>query len=389
MTWFIDKLYIQQTHEQLLPLVGDKFYYVVDGVTGETSETPKAYASRIQASHSTSIGVYCDGHKVRVEGNPSRFGRPDNLMGLTQINDCVAVYNRILLSLGLPPFTTGKFDIGRSDAKGNFRKIYSGAQITLIDITRNHSVGHKNELAFLRGVATLSLPNGKRPHLYPNGLTVDWQTRNVGGSSWDYSKVYVKSADLLDHKNRNLKGADTETEDYYQNLIDYCCQSGVVREEHSFKSEKLKRYDLCYYGYVSTEQLANHHTLTTLDKLIQTLGVATVDFTSIASQLLNEGIVKSHSAAYATQAYCQQWLNGQPFHNTDRKKQLSSAYYKHKSRLLQLGIDISVPFCPSRASLPTFKNQREITMRSLELPTWYRAANARLPFQLVNGGTIA
>lgn len=389
MTWFIDKLYIQQTYKERLPLVGDKFYYIVDGATGETSETPKAYQSRIQASHTTSIGVFCDGYKVRVEGNPSRFGRSENVMGLQTIEECVAVYNRILLSLGLPPFTTGTFDLGMANAKGKFRKIYSGAHITLIDITRNHSVGHRNERAFLRGIATLSLPNGKFPHLYPNGLTVDWQTKNVCGSSWDYSKVYVKAADLLDHQRRNLKGADIDTEEYYQKLISYCCESGVVREEHSFKSEKLKRYDLCYYGYVSTEQLANHHTLTTLDKLTQTLGVATVDFTSIASQLLNGGIVKSHSAAYATQAYCQQWLNGQPFHNPDRKKSLSSAYYVHKKRLLQLGIDISVPFCPTRASLPTFKNQREITMRTFELPQWYRVANARAPFQLVNGGVIA
>lgn len=389
MTWFVDKLHIQQTHTDKMPMFGDKARFVVDLVTGETSDNPQVYQQRIKASHSTSLGISCDGYKVRVEGNPSRFARVENLIGFDNIQDCVAMYNRVLLNLGLPPFTTGQFTLGQCDAKGNVKKHYSGAQITLIDITKNHSVGKGNELAFLRGVATLSLPNGKKPHLYPNGCTVDWSTKKVGGSSWDYSKLYVKSQDLLDKKNRNLTGADDETTDYYQSVIDYCIQNGVIREEHSFKSDKLKRYDLGYYGHVSLEQLAQHHTLTTLSQLMKTLGVATVEFHSIAKQLLDKGVVKSAQAAYATQAWCQQWLNGEPFVHLDRNKKLSSSYYTHKARLLELGIDISVPYCPSRAALPTFKNQREITVSDMSAPHWYRAPNARFNLQLINGGKAA
>ena len=390
MTWFIDRLTICQTHHQRLPLIGDKGYMTVDLHTGETSNEVRTSKTTVQASHSTSLRVSCDGHTVTVEGNPSRFGRIENLVGLTCMEDCVAVYNQVLLRLGLPPFTTGHFEFLQGKDGEKQRKFYSGAIIKHVDVTKNHCVGYKNERPFLRAVATLSLPNGKHPFLYPNGCTVDFSTtRSTGGSSWDYTKIYVKAAELIEHEKKNLKNATPEDEKYYRDLVEHCAFSGIVREEHSWKAKKLARYDLCYYGYVTLDQLVNHHTMTTLESLIKTLEVATVDYITIADQLIQRNIVKSRQAANATAHYCHQWQHGMSFHDTDKKRTNSSQYYVHKARLLALGIDISVPFCPTRNVIPTIHNRRTIERSDFVTPPWYRHATTRPTFELINCGIAA
>ncbi|WP_157738148.1 hypothetical protein [Pseudomonas aeruginosa] len=65
-----------------------------------------------EGSYSTLIKIRVDGCKLRVEGNPSAVNRLDNLDGYRSLDDCIAVYNQILLEYGdqygfwrLPRFT--------------------------------------------------------------------------------------------------------------------------------------------------------------------------------------------------------------------------------------------------------------------------------------------
>lgn len=380
--WFIDKVNVMQVHDQELPYLGKNGALEYDLFTGETSNVLKVQGKfPIKSSYSTSLRVHCDGSRVYMEGNPSRFGRCENLFGLTSLEDCIAVYNHVLKQLGLPPFTTGRFEFLQGKENAKQKKTYSGAVFTHIDITKNHMVDAGNCYAFLRALSTLSLPNGKHPFLYPNGATVDWSSSKCGrGSSWHYSKCYIKHVDLVDNRSSNLRDASSDDEAYYDQVIDHCKTHGVIREEHSFKAKKLKRYDLCYFGYTSLEKLVNHHSLTTLEQLTQTLEVATMDYITIADQLLQKHVVKSRQSANATAHVAYSWMNNPSF--CDQPK--NSQFYVHKKRLKALGLDISIPFRADRNVLPMVRNQREITRFDYNgVPSFYRKATTTPKFQLI------
>ncbi len=371
--WFIDKLNMHQTHADELPFIGKHGAINFDLLTGETTDALIINGKLpVMASYSTSLRVHCNGSRVFVEGNPSRFGRMENLFGFSTFEQCVSVYNQVLSELGLPPFTTGRFEFLQGFEDDKSKKMYTGAHIAHVDITKNHIVGDDNCYAFLRALSTLSLPNGKIPYLYPNGASVDWSTSKSGrGSSWDYSKVYIKHIDLLDKLKSNTKDASPEDIDYYRRVIEHCQYNGVIREEHGFKSKKLNRYDLQYYGYTDLNRLVTHKTLTTLETLIQKLEVSTMDYTSIADQLLALGVCSNRQSANSTQSVALSWMNDAEF---NRKTPKNSQYYEHKKRLLSIGLDISIPFRTDRNVLPMVRNQREITRYSHDvIPAWYRA----------------
>lgn len=381
-SWFFDKLNVFQVHAEPLPFLGKHGALEYDLFTGETSNVLKIRGKYpVMASYSTSLRVHCDGHKVFVEGNPSRFARSENLFGFTNLDDCIAVYNHVLRQLGLPPFTTGRFEylMGKDGEKQ--KKVYTGANIVHVDITKNHIVGADNCFAFLRALSTLSLPSGKIPYLYPNGATVDWSSsKNSNGSSWDYSKCYIKHIDLIAKRASNLVDASTEDQTYYQQVIDHCMTHGVIREEHSFKAKKLKRYDLGFYGYTSLERLVNHHTITTLEKLTERLEVATMDYVTIADQLIAKDICKSRQSANATAQVCYSWMQDPNFNSRPKNSQ----FYEHKKRLLGLGIDISIPFKVERNVIPMIKNQREIVRQDYAcVPQFYRLPTTQPRFHLV------
>jgi len=91
----------------------------------------------------------------------------------------------------------------------------------------------------------------------------------------------------------------------------------------------------------------------------------TQNYEMIADQLISAGVVSNPQAAYATQAYGLTWMHGMP---VDKNK---SQYYKHLKRLRAIGIDISVPFNPTR-KLPMITEEREILFRPMAIPDWYQ-----------------
>ena len=174
----------------------------------------------------------------------------------------------------------------------------------------------------------------------------------------------------------NTKEATPEDIEYYKQVIEHCQYNGIIREEHSFKSDKLKRYDLQYYGITKLKHLTNHHTLTTLEKLIETLEVSTMDYTSIAQQLLDSGVCRSRQSANSTQSVALEWMNDVDF---NRKTPKNTQFYEHKRRLLSICLDISIPFRTDRNVLPMIRNQREIVRYSHDtIPAWYRAPKTQI-----------
>lgn len=367
--FFIDKLNVTQDYlmdGQRLPFVGKEGFYRFDLATGETQKDPCISDLRLEGSYSSKVTVKCDGFRISVYGNPSRWGRIDNLFGLKTFDECIAVYNHILHGLGLPPLTKcTTFAFKTAQDGGKNQKVYNGAIIKHVDFTRNLAVGLGNERPFMKALSAHSINRSISPYLYPNENTVEWYSKNIqgNGSTYRYVKVYCKTSDLLKHQKEHCKGADDRDYQYYDDLLQYTVKNGVVREEHSFKRLYLSRHDLCAYGLVKEADFKEE--LQVITEIRQRLEVSRMSFETIADQLLEAKICTSRQSANSTQMVYLMWLHGE--YMDSRKSQ----FRVHKSRLLQIGIDISQKLDISRAPL-RLKSCDIIEVKQLSMPEWYR-----------------
>jgi II/X family phage/plasmid replication protein len=364
MNYFVDKLSMHQEHFEQLPLVGSSLCIEVDLQSGETiSKNPKSL--QLEGSYSSKLVIRCNGTRVSVSGNPSRFNRIDNLFGLKSINECVQVFNVILKNYGLPPFTKcTKRWFGQSEDGKKARVITDGAIITAIDWTKNHTVGQDNVKQFLRGLSSQSVGRGKVGHLYSNQCTVNWGE----GSEYKMTSMYDKENDLKRQRKKRLKHASDVDIQYYDDLILYCKNYGVAREEHKFKRLFLDKNNLKFYGLFKDADFGPY--LKSIDDVMNRCEVTGMKQKSIADQLLAKEIVKSRQAANATQVYASMWMEG-----CDIKSQISrSNFYVHKSRLKNIGLDITSPFDVTRMA-PVLLSRKVIEVSPLAIPNWYRQPN--------------
>lgn len=377
--FFIDKLNVKQTHQSSdLRLVGKQACYYFDLQTGEAKETPYITHLQHEGSFSSALTIRCDGTTVEVYGNPSRFGRVDNLFGFQTLDECFALYNAVLQKLGLPPFTKCTkylyFSGGQIEGK-KASKTTDGAIISHIDVTRNLSVGCDNEKTYLKALSTQSIGKSVKPYLYADENTVDWYGSNIqkNGSTYRYIKCYNKHNDLVRHQQKVLKTADSASIAYYDKLLSYCLEQGVIREEHSFKRPLLKKLNCFAWGLFSENDLVGElHHITDIRKRLE---VAKMNYASVADELLERKICKTRLSANTTQSYYFMWLHGQELDT--KKKQ----FRLHKSRLLQIGIDISVKLDISRASPIRLKSMQVIEVKVLTAPDWYKKPILRLVAQ--------
>ncbi|KII75893.1 phage/plasmid replication protein, II/X family [Vibrio renipiscarius] len=377
--FFIDQLFIQQDHpDGGLPFVGTHVIERVDMETGEKLP-PSVNQKILEGSFSTKLTIRCNGNRIRVEGNPSRWQRMDNLFGLTSLDDCIAIYNHILAKYDLPPFTKNTRAYHRQTPDGKSSSLIgNGAEITLIDWTRNHMVDRENELSFIRGMSSVAMGRGREAILKPNGMTCNWGE----GSAWEMLKLYCKAFEMQ-LRLKKYKRSSKTTQDhikYLETLIDYCEEHGVVREENSLRQKLLKRHDLQFYGMVTEQDFYKH--LTTMEDAMKTLHATKDIHQSIAEQLLEAGVVETVRAANTTMNYFTLWQHG-----TDLRHTLSqSQFYEHKARLRKIGIDIGQQFDVSRLC-PTLKRSEVIELKPLPIPDWYHmpqvAQSNVLPFRAV------
>lgn len=367
--FFIDKLNVTQNHDLgdgVLPQIGKEKLYRVDMKTGVTTELLTHL--KLEGSYSSALIVRCDGSKVEVYGNPSRWGRIDNLYGLKTLDDCIAVYNHILDGLGLPRFTkcTKYLYFQGTDGK-HVNKTADGVIIKHIDFTRNLAVGLGNERPFLKALSTQSIGRSVSPFLYPDENTVEWYGDNVqkNGSTYRYIKVYTKTADLLRNQRKLCKDVSDNDLQYFDDLLQFTVKNGVVREEHSFKREYLHRHNLFAYGLFDMN--AFNDELQVITELRKRLEVSNMKYETIADQLLEEGICKNRQSANSTQMAYSMWLHGAYMDKT------KSQFREHKRRLLLIGIDVSQKLDITRAPL-RLKESQVIEVSQILPPAWYRHA---------------
>ncbi len=364
---FIDWLSAYQDHPSGgLPVVGE---HHVSRSCIETGELVRESTSHKQheGSNSSSLIIRCDGTRVSISGNPSRFNRPDNLFGFPTFDECFSVFNQILIFYGLPPFTKAtsnpSFRQGREGTKSLM--VSDGAVITRVDWTRNLTVGKGSVPFFIRGFSSRSMGKGILPFLFPNGRTLEWKA-----SFWRH-KLYNKSLNLIDSsKNKKITSEHSE---YLNRLASFCDDHGVVRDEKEFKQPFLNKYGLQFYGLVKENDF--HYYLNDINELLSSIDMTHSEHIAIADQLIDAGVCRSGQSANSTRAFHDSWLHGR-----DVKKSLRT-YYRHKKRLLQIGIDISIPHNPTNVS--QIKIIREITVGVLSPPDWYEMPKAPSHLQLV------
>ncbi len=346
-----------------LPLVGR---HVIERIELETGEhlPPSVNQKIIEGSFSTKLTIRCDGQRVRVEGNPSRWQRMDNLFGLQTLDECVEIFNHVLARYDLPPFTKNTLISHRQTPDGKTTQLVgNGAEITAIDWTVNHQVGKGKEASFIRGMSSMQIGRGRKPKLYPDGHTCNWGE----GSTWIMTKLYNKAVELKRHLAKDLRkkiGVPTDRLNYIENLINYCESTGVVREEHSLRQALLKRHTLQFYGRVSELDFYPH--LKEIETAMQTIQISHDEHQTIADQLISLGVVKSRQAANATQSYAIMWQHGADL----RQSLKSTQFYEHKARLKIIGIDIGQKFDVSRMC-PTLRRSEVIDVKPLTIPDWY------------------
>lgn len=362
---FFDWLTMYQDHDCQLPVLGDQLTVTIDTITGERLAERQPSITH-EGSFSTSIQVRISGNRVTVSGNPSRFDRLDNLFGFESLDSCVRVYNRVLLELGLPPFTkcTRVFLMQGEDGE-RVGRCSDGAVITELHITSNRAVGQGNEREYIKAISTQRYRNSI-PRLHTNGRTCDWLSAR-GNASLIYPSAYDKAHELnLHHMPKVLRkfGEGSPEHLAFKQVISFCANSGVVRFEQKLKAAFLRRHNFRFWGLFDERQLAPwHDEFLALDQRLQ---VTAMNFETIADRLQRLGICDSTRAANTTAVYALQWMSGHAFDLSKTQVQT------HRARLRKIGIDIAEACDMSKHAPIQIRQAKDIVVSDLVVPDWYQ-----------------
>lgn len=340
---FCDWLSIYQRHPgSNLPRMSDGAVMRID-TNGEV-ESMTLKKCRIEGSHETAVFVRCDGETVHFDGNVSKWGRTDNVFGYRFL-DCLRIVNALLQSLGLPPFSEGlKFET--KNPRGEVKTCWTGAVITRVDITRNFSVGSKENAYWFMRYLQSQQASRLKTGTYGDGETVDFGR----GSRRVYAKAYLKGPELRRHASRSLPEIDSlikpEINPYILKLADWCDEIGLVRFEVTLKSTKLHSMGCNYLGSFDMKQIENE--FESRSEILTRSSADVDELTDLPKPLLST---------------YRMWQAGDDV----TSKMSRATFFRHRRELLPFGVDIAVksnvvPFRP-----PT----RVIKLGPVSMPDFY------------------
>lgn len=362
---FIDWLTIYQDFDFLMPLLAGERYFVQDTVTGEIVRDRQCPIVH-EGSYSTQIVVKVSANRVEVSGNPSRFNRLDNFEGFRTLQDCIDVYNRVLVALGLPQFTKcTRYWVGNADNRNRARLLSDGACIKEIHVTSNQENGRGRAVTVIRALSTQRFKNSI-PNLFTDNNSVIWSSK-IGKCRLLRPIVYNKGYEMELHllpKVRRAFGDGSHELTYVKDLINYCHEHGITRHELNLKPEWLARNGCKFWGLFDERKLAYAHE--DFLKMQNKLQVNHIDVEDVSDKLLRLNICASRQASNSTALYYLQWLHGRSF-------DLSKAQVKtHRARLRQIGIDIAHPCDLSKFAAVHVINSEAVISRPAIAPDWYR-----------------
>lgn len=349
MVGFCDWLTIYQRHfRDDLPKIADGAVMRIDK-DGEV-ETVTLKKSRIEGSFETAVFVRCDGQTVFFDGNVSKWGRPDNVFGYS-FTECLQIINKLLIKLGLPPFTEG--DKYFTNVKGEPRTCWTGAIVTRFDMTCNYAVGSKEDAyAYMRHLGTQQASRLKTG-VYGDGETVEFGR----GSRNYYLKAYLKGPELRRHagKVQDAEGIENGTVNAYEKgivnpyvlrLADWCDAVGLIRVELEFKTTKLHRIGCHYLGGFDMKQLEIE-----FDRITEVMSRGSAEADDFS--LLPKAVLSTY----------RMWQAGD-----DITSKISRAtFYRHRRELLVMGVDIAI-----KSNVVQMKPRtRVIKLGPVSMPDWY------------------
>jgi hypothetical protein len=378
VSWIsIDWLCIKQAHirfEGSLPHVGEwvhsKRNLHSDFVTFE-----RVSGTRHEGSWQSSLRVTCDGVNVTVEGNPSRFGRMDNLFGFTDIREAVEVFQGVLREYGLPEFdfNVKNIDLWAHDNKRVFR--FYGATFHRVDLCSNHISGSmENARQFLVYLSGLPASRGLVPHIYPDGNTVDYGGNGEGkkGTTYLYRKWYIKGVEQEKNLFKIITKEKLCDEDllYGDRLLNYVKGYGIVRYEVSFKRKFLYRkgYHVMDRVVCLFDEFRRYEDEHLLEDGGRVLNVDERPGSVLVGKEIDGFVIGKRFARVMDQVYYA-WKNGEDVREIVGK----STFYKVRSVLKNYGVDISRPCTVVRMPVEV----RKIVISPVESPPyWYRLPGA-------------
>lgn len=329
---FIDWITITQHHQgAVLPILtgGLTVHYSADGVP----VFERNQSTRISGSHDTSVRVGCDGFRVSLSGNPGRLSRPDNVFN-HGLAGTIEACNRVLVELGLPPFTTR----GADRPAGAAREVSQpgrGAVVSRLDVTRNYRTGSESSArAFIRWLGGRSISRMKRGQA--GDESVWWaNTRHM-------LKAYIKHLEMLKH------GAGKDDD-----MVMWLKDQGVVRVELELKKRLLSELGLNDLANLTDEKLAEIY-----EQQIEPF--------KRADRSEDEELLES--LPQKSRVYAAAWLAGQ-----DMQAMASRAtLFRHAKVLRECGIDILAPRNVERFPVKV----RFIELEPLAVPDWYSLERA-------------
>lgn len=396
--WFCDWLNVSQQHDANLPdFLGGRVLslqghcgfgrkkladlssgeimdtWAIDGDASVDYDVPKFAIHG--GSYETNIFIRMVGGLLEVRGNPSSWGRLDNVFGYG-LDDCIEIYNQILDSLGLPPFTVGQVCKVWSQRNQKFEEVYTGAKITKCDYTTNLAVGSGRVRDYHRWLAQQKLyRNSGDDESAERFARWDYSTVYTSESKyWLQAKHYDKSEALqsrsLPEYEKKLKVAErqgkitksqmwqlyADAEHYLTMLACWCAEVGLSRAEYSFRSRWFAQSDgLGWWQPGQTESAL--------------LGVVLGEMDKIAKRAVVHQEDDHMNLSDREFRVFKSWESGQ-----DVKADLTKAtFYRLRAAILQkTGRDIATrPVIGATASArPVFFQVRPLSLR--DVPSWYQ-----------------
>lgn len=418
----IDWLTVAQVHHRPVPLVGSTLMLFCDVGSGEI-ESQAVKGLQFEGSYDSRLMVRCDGRRVEVSGNPSRFGRRDNVFGLTSVDECIELYNGVLARLGLPTFDIDDRTRPAQLQGYGQRKAPRVNPLRGVDMKRQprpesdrpdwlpegsdgvvgvseadyKKHGRSAELpAWLRdevnGALRSNSSSGGTTALAEHGcrikridLCVSYQ---VGSA--DDARRSIRALSSVSHAGKPglvypdgctvswgqgsryaymkyyIKGPEMrkhlpQADEYCRHLTEWAESVGLVRHEVSLKAMALSRMGLDQPSKWTVQQAVE---VMSHYSTHQKAGLGVSSFDRIADELIQRG-VKANRAQKAQQA-AYAYLSGHQFiigHNISR-----SEYYRLQADLRRVGVNIGAPLNVSSL----VQSVRVIEWRPAQPPAFYR-----------------
>lgn len=358
---------------------------VVDQDTGEISDAwafsgsddvdyATAKFQQHRGSYETAIMIRLIGGRLEVRGNPSAWGRLDNLFGVG-LDDGIEVYNDILSSLGLPCFTEGVERDQWMQESETWAKTYTGAHITRADVTENNAVGMGRVSAYHKWVAGQKIyrtaPDDEQLQKF-----ACWNFDTVYTSlskMWVNVKHYDKSKALEERtlpeylkklkksaRDGKISKAEVatlyrEAEDYLLKLAEWCAELGVTRSEWSFRSRWFTQHKGAgWWKPVETEEALFGHAQEEREKLVNRGCVyQEQDFDSLSNKEFR---------------VLEDWKRGTQV----RESMTKPTFYRLRSAILEkTGYDIAArPLNIVNEQRPVYFQVRRLSIS--DAPVWYQ-----------------